>query len=68
MSEEECILYIYGIYLAHGGTPEGFESMTATDIQIMYSAYEGTRQRNHSESLRNAMHLIKAMFGQDGGE
>ncbi len=68
MSGEEGILYIYGIYLAHGGTPEGFENMTATDIQIMYTAYEGTRQRNHRESLRNAVHLVKALFGQDGGE
>lgn len=68
MSPESAQLYTYGIYLANGGTPDGFMSMTQEDIEIMYNAWEGSRIRNRNEILEGLGKMINSMFGgKDNG-
>lgn len=55
------MLYAYGIYLANGGTPEGFMSMTYADIQVMLIAYTGTKKKE----LIDLSKMIAGMFGGD---
>lgn len=42
-----------------GGTPEGFEDLTETDVQILISTYTGVQMRNTSRILKG----IYTMFG-----
>lgn len=54
-----ALVYGYGIYLMGGGTPEGFEDLTDTDVQILISTYTGIQMRNTSRILKG----IYTMFG-----
>lgn len=54
-------MYVYGIYLMHGGTYEGFLDLDMDDVQMMYAAYRGDQ-----EHMRNA--LLKGFFKMFGGE
>ncbi len=58
---KSAILYAYGIYLANGGTPEGFMSLSYTDIQIMLIAYTGTKKKE----LIDLSKMIAGMFGSE---
>ena len=55
------MLYAYGIYLANGGTPEGFMSMSYSDIQIMLIAYTGTKKKD----LVDLAKMVAGMFGSE---
>lgn len=54
-----ALVYGYGIYLMGGGTPEGFEDLTETDVQILISTYNGIQMRNIDRLLKG----IYTMFG-----
>lgn len=54
-----AVLYAYGIYLSNGGTPEGFNKMTYSDIQVMLMAYTATKKKD----LVDFGNMIAQMFG-----
>lgn len=59
-SPQSAGLYAYGIYLMHGGTPEGFESLSETDIHIMLASYTCTIARVETDVMKG----IARMFGR----
>ena len=62
ISPDIAFTQAYGLYLMHGGTPEGFESLTPDDVQIMYSAYLATQAYNRHELLKDIVKIIEGMF------
>lgn len=40
------LYYTYGLYLLHGGTPEGFEKLTMDDVQAMYLCDRCSKDRD----------------------
>jgi hypothetical protein len=60
-SAESATLYAYGIYLMNGGTPEGFDTLTEDDIQILLTSYTGTMARQNKTLFK----MLKAFFGGD---
>jgi hypothetical protein len=65
LSEEETMMYVYGLYLMHGGSPEKFDDLTMTDIQLMYVAYLGEQKRNSKEVARRIGKVLLQIFGAD---
>jgi len=56
-------LYIYGIYLSNGGTPEAFMDMDADDIDAMYLSYSATEAHRHNRWMEGLIKIIKMIFG-----
>lgn len=46
LSPDAIILYAYGIYLANGGTKEGFMELNEEDVQIMVTTHMASARRN----------------------
>ena len=65
-SPDSAFLYTYGMYLANGGTPDGFMDMTNEDVEIMHSAIVGTQIRMRNELLEGLAKILSKMLG--GGE
>ncbi len=63
MEGTSAILYGYGLYLLGGGTPEGFMSLTPSDVQIMIQVHDCVEARRRNDRNED---LIK-MFGKDQG-
>lgn len=53
-----ALLYAYGNYLAHGGTPSDFMNMTIDDIQIMLVAYKGAQKRAAKSVINEYLHAL----------
>lgn len=62
ISPDVALKQAYGLYLLHGGTPDGFEDMTPDDVQIMYSAYMATMAYNRHELIKDIVKIIEGMF------
>ena len=62
MSPQVATMQAYGLYLMHGGTPEGFMEMTEDEVQIMYSAYTATLAHERREFLKELVKIIEKMF------
>lgn len=45
----------------NGGTPEGFDTLTEDDIQILLTSYTGTMARQNNTLFK----MLKAFFGGD---
>lgn len=56
-------LYMYGIYLANGGTPSGYEEMDEDDLDAMYVSYSAHEAHRHNRWLEGMVKIIKALFG-----
>lgn len=56
-------MYMYGIYLAHGGTPEAYLSMDRDDLDMMYIAYSATEAHRHNRWIEGLIKIIQALFG-----
>ncbi|MBQ7622028.1 MAG: hypothetical protein IJV02_06415 [Candidatus Methanomethylophilaceae archaeon] len=59
---ESSLISAYGVYLMNGGTPEGFDSMTDEDVQIMLTTYHGMQQM---QAHRIVMEFAKWMGGKE---
>ena len=58
----------YSRYLCNGGTPQGWNSLSMTDIALMSIYYSKDREQLiESQSISTANALCKAMFG-DGNQ
>ena len=65
-SPDSAFLYTYGMYLANGGTPDGFMEMSNEDVEIMHSAMIGTQLHERKELLEGfAKILVKVLGGKD---
>jgi len=65
-SPDSAFLYTYGMYLANGGTPEGFMEMSNEDVEMMHAAMVGTQMRERKELLEGiAKILVKVLGGKD---
>lgn len=62
VSPDIAMRQAYGLYLLHGGTPDGFENLTADDVQMMYSAYMATMAYNRHELIKDIVKIIETMF------
>lgn len=65
-SPDVSVMEAYGVYLAHGGTPNGFMDMTLDDIQIMYTAYAVQNKNNTKDVLTGIAKILGKMFCGDG--
>ena len=52
----------YGLYLMHGGTPEGFMDLTPDDVQMMYTAYISTATYHRRELIKDIVKIVEAMY------
>ena len=52
----------YGLYLAHGGTPDGFMNMTLDDIQMMYTSYTIMNKNNVKDTVMGMAKIMGKMF------
>ena len=66
LSPQTSLLLAYGLYLANGGTPEGFDSFSQEDADIMLASYTAYRAFERIELLKGFSQVMAKMFG--GGE
>lgn len=64
LSGFEARLYMYGIYLANGGTPKDYEEMDEDDIAVMYLSWMGTESRRHNRLFGGLIEIILKIFGK----
>ena len=62
VSPEIAFTQTYGLYLMHGGTPEGFQQLTEDDIQIMYTSYIATMVNDRRELLKDLVKILEKML------
>ena len=63
MSSDSALLYTYGMYLAHGGTPDGFMEMTDEDIEIMHTSLVGTQIHDKKDYLEGIAKILAKLIG-----
>lgn len=56
-------VYMYGIYLANGGTPSGYEEMDDDDLDMMYLSYSAHEAHRHNRWAEGLVKIVKAVFG-----
>lgn len=62
VSPEMAFKQTYGLYLLHGGTPEGFDELQGDDVQLMYTSYMATRVYERRELIKDIIKIMEAMF------
>ena len=67
MGPDASLMNMYGLYLAHGGTPDGFMNMTLDDVQMMYTSITAMNRNNSKDIVLGIAKVFGAMFG-DGNE
>lgn len=63
VSEYSSKVYMYGIYLANGGTPSGYEAMDDDDLDMMYVSYSAHEAHRHNRWMEGLVKIVKALFG-----
>ena len=63
MTELGTQMYMYGIYLAHGGSPEAYLDLDQDDLDMMYVAYSATEAHRHNRWMEGLIKIIQAVFG-----
>ena len=59
----------YSHYLCNGGTPQGWNTLSSTDIAMMSIFYAKDREQQiEGQSILNANAMCKAMFGGNNYE
>lgn len=66
VSELGARMYIYGMYLVHGGTPQGFEELDEDDIAMMYLAWSATEAHRHNSFFEGLIKIIQKLIGRRG--
>lgn len=62
VSPEMAFAQTYGLYLLHGGTPEGFDELQEDDVQLMYTAYMATKVYERRELIKDIIKILETMF------
>lgn len=57
-------MYMYGIYLAHGGTPQAYEELDEDDVSMMYVAWSATEAHRHHAFFEGLIKIIQKIFGK----
>jgi hypothetical protein len=57
-------MYMYGIYLSHGGTPEGYLQMDQDDLDMMYIAHSALEAHRHKRWMEGLVKIFQALFGR----
>lgn len=65
MSPDMSVMNVYGLYLAHGGTPDRFMDMTMDDIQTMYTSFMALNKNNSKDIILGVAKILGATFGGD---
>ena len=65
LSPQTSLLLAYGLYLAHGGTPEDFDRFSQEDADIMLAAYTAYRTFERVELIKGFAQVIAKMFGAE---
>lgn len=55
-------MYMYGIYLAHGGTPKDYEELDEDDVAMMYLAWSATEAHRHNSFFEELIKIIQKIF------
>ena len=63
LGPQTSLLLAYGLYLSNGGTPEGFDSFSQEDADIMLASYTAYRTFERVELLKGFAQVIGKMFG-----
>lgn len=58
MSPEAVLQCTYGLYLLHGGTPDGFQDLDGDDVMSMYISYTGIARRETTFLLKNLYRML----------
>ena len=59
-------MYMYGIYLSHGGTPEGYLDMDQDDLDLMYLSHSALEAHRHNRWMEGLVSIFQALFGKKG--
>lgn len=59
-------IYMYGIYLSNGGTPEGYLQMDDDDLRLMYIAHSALEAHRHNRWMEGLIKIVQALFGKKG--
>ena len=65
MSSDAVMMNAYGLYLANGGTPDGFMDMTLDDVQMMYTSYNAMNRNNSKNIIMGIAKIMGRMFGEE---
>ena len=63
LNPHTSLLLAYGLYLANGGTPAGFDEFTQEDADIMLASYTAYRTFERVQLLKGFSQVIGKMFG-----
>ena len=64
MGPDASMMNLYGLYLAHGGTPDGFMDMTLDDAQMMYTSIMAMNKNNSKDIVMGVAKVLGAIFGE----
>lgn len=59
-------MYMYGIYLSNGGTPEGYMGMDQDDLDMMFLAHSAIEAHRHNRWMEGLIKIIQSLFGTKG--
>lgn len=65
MGPDASLMNVYGLYLAHGGTPDGFMEMTMDDIQLMYTSFTAMNKNNSKDIVIGVAKIMGKVFGDE---
>ena len=65
MGPDISLMNVYGLYLAHGGTPDGFMEMTMDDIQLMYTSFTAMNKNNSKDIVLGIAKIMGKVFGDE---
>ena len=65
MSPDMSLMNMYGLYLANGGTPDGFMDMTLDDVQMMYTSIVAMNKNNTKDIITGVAKILGKVFGGD---
>lgn len=65
MSPDISLMNVYGLYLAHGGTPDGFMDMTIDDVQMMYTSIMAMNKNNSKDIVVGIAKIMGKLFGDE---
>ena len=65
MSSDTAYLFTEGMYLANGGTRDGFMDLSNDEIQLMYTSLSVTREKMVRDTVMGIAKVLGKMFCGD---
>ena len=63
LNSRTALILSYGLYLAHGGRPEDFDTFSKEDMDIMLASYTAYQAYERVELLKGFAQVIGKLFG-----